>query len=58
MKKQAYITPATRIYKVESQNIMAASGPDKVYSDESNGISDEAKILSRRSGGLWDDEED
>lgn len=54
---KTYISPETKIYKVNSQNIMAASGPNNVYSNTQDGIDDENKILSRRSGSIWDDEE-
>ena len=56
--KKIYLTPATKVQKIELQSMIAVSGPQNVYSDEANGISNENSILSRESfGGLWDDEE-
>ncbi len=55
MKRQTYIAPATEVQKIELQRLMAASGPQNVYSDSKDGISDESLILSR--GSSWDDED-
>ena len=56
MKKQAYIAPAMEVQKIELQRIMAGSGPQNVYSDPYDGISDEGSILSRRRSPWGDDE--
>lgn len=56
MKKQVYMTPSTEVLKIRLHNIMAASGPDKVYSDAADGIDNESNVLSRH-GNIWDDED-
>lgn len=57
MKKQAYMAPVSKVQKIELQRMIAGSGPQHVYSDPNDGISDESKVLSRRDSGLWDDED-
>ena len=57
MKKLTYMAPTTKVQKIELQKMIATSGPQNVYSAPEDGISDESSILSRRSSGLWDDED-
>ena len=55
--KKIYLTPATEVQKIELQSMIAVSGPQQVYSNSEDGISDESSILSRGGSSLWDDED-
>ena len=56
MKKQAYMAPTMLVVKIGLHNMIANSGPQNVYSDPDDGISNEDDILSRGYNGFGDDE--
>ena len=54
--KKTYLNPTTDIIRVETQQMIAQSQLG-VYSNDTEGISDNGQVLSR-GGSSWDDEED
>ena len=57
MKKKNYIFPETIILEVNLQPLMDASQMD-VYSDDTDGIDDEANVLSRKGFSVWGEDEE
>ena len=56
MKKKNYIIPETEVLNVAVQTIIATSGLT-VNPDDSEGISDENDVLSRKHFNVWGDED-
>lgn len=57
MRKNAYLTPATKVFKMESTAIMAASGEqDYISIDVDNDGTYEEEFRSKNNMSLWDEE--
>lgn len=57
MKKNTYFTPATKVFKMESTAIMAASGEQDYISIEvDNDGTYEEEFRSKNNMSLWDEE--
>ena len=58
MNKKQYISPAMNVHRIKLQKMIAES-PNKLILDpnETNGVSSEGDLLTRRSS-IWDDDEE
>ena len=55
MKKNSYITPATKIITIDIQPLMFVSGDQMSISNEET-VTETEDLLSRQRGSFWDEE--
>ena len=55
--KKIYFAPETKEVRIALQHIIAASPGNVTLSTDDDQVTDQSGVGSRRSGGLWDDED-